>query len=533
MPDPMPEIKYVELQIKFMKRACLRDYDFDIETGERTVKETIKIGKPIKMGESIRIIFPLVESKDKEWVQAMGNDGTCGFIRANKINFKRFNEAIGNVKTLPPYRITLLEKARKEKFTDMCIDGLRQLDHECSYNTKTGVVETAISRCVCAQFYNPTIYELAKKEANEYPYEQELAAQSLKNNYDNEEVRYGNRICAEARCKYRKDFYKKALDKNDFPANNIPVESQLDDINVTIVCETSHLMSKTRDWMADQLDKRGYLKDVDRIFVEDFLEGQSQKIIDDYMASSSRDLPPILKSFCDYPTRTGFEKLLITAKEKNIKIIAIGSELSQTDTTSDDNERKVERAAKFNQRAKEIIQNNPPATGKSAIIYAGRAHVQMHFSNTSGNVIQGFCKMFNTDAIMVKENDIELLSRDSVKDRNLNDILIGEYIAKEIPEITEKPEKTEKQKKPKKTKKPKKPEITEITEKPEITEKAEKAEKPEIIEKPKKPEKPQSIRIEVSYEDFSKSGLSTKATKMSEPIAKKSEKSTEVSKQPK
>lgn len=476
MPDPMPEIKYVEvpLKLKFFETTSLSNYDFNMETGECTVKEE-PIGKPIKRG-SVRIIVPLVETKDKKWVQAMGNDGTCGFISTDKIDIapKYFEQE--NVKTLPPYRITLREDARKEKGIDIFIDRLRQLDHECSYNKKTGVIETTISRCVYAQFYSSIIHNLTIEAESEYPYAKNIVAQSLNNNYDKEEAKYGNRICAEARCKYRKDFYKKALVENEFRADEVPVKSQLDDINITIVCETSHGTSETRDWMADQLDEGGFLQNADRIFVEDFLEGESQEIIDDYMLSSSSDLPPILKSFCDRPSHKGFEKLLTTAKEKNIKIIAIGSELSQTDTISDDNERKVERAAKFNQRAKEIIRNNPPATGKSAIIYAGRAHVQMHFSNTRGNVIQGFCKMFNTDAIMVKENDIELLSRDSVRDRSQKNVSIEEYIAEE---------------------------------------------------------RPRSTRIEVPYEDFSKSGLSTKATKMSEPIAKKPENSTEVSKQPK
>lgn len=441
MPVPeMPEIKYVEMPLSYSfwdRKAYLRQYTFDMGTGERTVDEKSKIGQPIQRGESIRIIYPLAESSDGEWVQAMGKDGTCGYIRKSRVDIEQLNaKAAVDAKPLPLYRLKLTsyftgaadtEDERKKKIEALInyIEKIKDFDETTSLSDDHEIIETSINKME-AEKHGFHLYKMAEEP------EIKTFMGALEEVFDQDEATYGIRFCAEERCRQRMLFKETAMAEMEWDVGQINQKDTTRNDAMIIVGEENHRFSDTRNWMKKELEKgkEGALHDVGRIYMEDFMIGRDQKVLDRYLIEGKDEqLPHALERYCE--VNSGFKDFLEAVRNHNlanekdtIRIIAIGTEVAQTDTKKGF-QYQVERVAKFNLAAREIINENPCPKGKRGLIYTGAAHAFAHPSLDNGKVIAGFAQLYNQDVMIIEKGQSTLHSKDSIKDRTQNNSVIS------------------------------------------------------------------------------------------------------------
>ena len=459
----VPDRKYIEMSLKFglfERSAHLRDYEFHPGTGVRTVLETKQTGEPIRRNESVRIIYPLVESEDGQWVQAMGRDGTCGYIRRSRIDENELREKAQNAKKLPRYRIALSEKRQNlEKEFENSYKGFygfcKEIDDsfkEKEQSKDSVIIETSIGKQSALSYsLNSLYYEAAASQDPQIS--QRILQNSLNERYDQDVAYYGNRFYAEEVCRNRVLFKNRA--RKELEVSSEDVKSGDDNSGrMMIVAENNHGSDRLRTWMAAQINPgqnessrkdnadsgkgNADFSNIGRIYIEDFMEEDDQEALDQYLLSGQNvPMPGILERFCKVESHKGFAELLRAVKAYNIaqfdppdavnqqdqnknliRVVAIGSGLAQTDTAAPDPKIRIERAAKFNQRATEIIEKNPPAEGKKGLIYCGTAHALLHPAE-NGMWIKGFCQIFNEDAFGMDENGkIQQYQKDYIKDIN-------------------------------------------------------------------------------------------------------------------
>ena len=400
-----PALNYVEMPLKysmFERNARLRDYDFNMETGERTVKEDEKIGQPVGRGESIRIIYPLVESRDGNWVQAMGKDGTCGYIRKSRVDPELLESKVKNeeVRPLPRYRFAVNEYAFSKDYEPLFND-FRQYDSAFTMDRKAGIIETSVSRQEASAHRMKYLYGNALASDKSLP-------GSLGERFDQDEARFGVRFSSEVRCMQRAQFKKEAMEALEKDAGQLNGDPSRNNAMI-LVAETDHASPAAKKWIAEELGKgvEGALQNVGVIYVEDFMAGKDQQDLDDYL-TGDREMSYGLRGFC--VVHPGFQELLEGVKEYNtahaaadqIRIVALGTELAQSDTRNG-YEQQVERAAKFNYAAREIIDANLPQPGKRGVIYAGRAHMLAHPGLEDGKMILGLAQLYNQDTLAIQK----------------------------------------------------------------------------------------------------------------------------------
>ncbi len=401
-----PTLNYVEIPLKysmFERNARLRDYDFNMETGDRTVKEDEKIGQPVRRGESIRIIYPLVESRDGNWVQVMGKDGTCGYIRKSRVDPELLESKVKNegVRPLPRYRFAVNEEAFSEGYKPWFHE-FRQYDPAFTMDRETGIMETSVSRQEALSHGIRYLYFNALESHKALP-------GSLGETFDQNEADFGVRFSSEIRCMQRVQFKKEAMEALEKDTGKLNADQSRNNAMI-IVAESNHTSPDTKKWMAEELEKgaEGVLQNVGVIYVEDFMAGKDQQDLDDYLTGGKKEMPYGLRGFCS--AHPGFKELLEGAKEYNtahaeadhIRIVALGTELAQTDTGKGQ-EQKAERAAKFNYAAREIIDANLPQPGKRGVIYAGRAHMLAHSGLEEGKCILGLAQLYNQDTLAIQK----------------------------------------------------------------------------------------------------------------------------------
>lgn len=428
MPVPeMPEIKYVEMPLSYSfwdKKAYLRQYTFDMGTGERTVDEKSKIGQPIQRGESIRIIYPLAESSDGKWVQAMGKDGTCGYIRKSRVDIEQLEaKAADGAKTMPLYRLKLTDEHKGSEGIDNYIELLGGFDETISISKDKEIIETSINMQEAVK-HGFSLYGIAEKP------ETKTFEGALDERFDQDEATYGIRFCAEERCRQRVLFKQAAMSELECDIGHIKRDTYRKD-TIMILGEPAHISVDTRKWMTEELRKRregkeSYLHDVGVIYMEDFMAGRDQKVLNKYlMEETCTELPHALKRYCDI--NNGFKEFLETVKSYNsthigdrIRIVAIGTEAAQTDTKSGF-ESQVERAAKFNLAAREIIDANLCPDGKRGLIYTGCAHAFVHPSLDEGKVILGFAQLYDQDVITIDEGEVTIHPKETIRSKTPKD----------------------------------------------------------------------------------------------------------------
>ena len=207
----------------------------------------------------------------------------------------------------------------------------------------------------------------------------------------------------------RAQFKKEAMEALEKDAGQLNGDQSRNNAMI-IVAENDHASPDTKKWIAGELGKgaEGELKNVGVIYVEDFMAGKDQQDLDDYLTGDKEEMPYGLRGFCS--AHRGFQELLEGVKEYNtahaaadqIRIVALGTELAQSDTRNG-YEQQVERAAKFNYAAREIIDANLPQPGKRGVIYAGRAHMLAHPGLEDGKMILGLAQLYNRDALAIQK----------------------------------------------------------------------------------------------------------------------------------
>ena len=152
-----------------------------------------------------------------------------------------------------------------------------------------------------------------------------------------------------------------------------------------------HSSTAAKDYLRlnmEALSKNG----IHTIYIEHFFEGDMQDEVDKYMHDPQQPTPGLLR-FLNDPKNKGFKELMDAAKTHGVRIVGIGSHLSQVETGGK-SEDMVHRARDLNCRATDIINGDQRKLSdreKGFVVLAGKAHFLSHSidKTNSDTVIPG------------------------------------------------------------------------------------------------------------------------------------------------
>ena len=149
------------------------------------------------------------------------------------------------------------------------------------------------------------------------------------------------------------------------------------------------------------------------VYIEHLFEGKQQQVVDQFLKSDKNSpMSPALKQFCKAdPKRAGFEALFEAARANDMRLVGIGSSLSQSNTSANPHE----RISTFNARAHEIVLNDLIShTGdpnKGFALLAGGAHMIFHEGIDKNMPLKGLSQMLGTRAIEIENKDGKLIPK--------------------------------------------------------------------------------------------------------------------------
>lgn len=302
---------------------------------------------------------------------------------------------------------------------------LQNQNFTCEIDHKNGRIQTDVSPLE-AKDMTTVLYRNDKLKFNNLSDLPPSYASCRNATEDFNNVYYGNRIYAEKATMDRMNYKEKAeaaIIQEGFGMDNslrTPLtptpEADLISRHVKengglLVCE-NHGNRDAKDWITENMATMKQ-DGVGVIYIEHLFEGKEQQVIDSFLKSEKGSpMDPALKRFCKAdPKRAGFEQLFEAARENDMRIVGIGSSLSQSNTGID----PYERISTFNARAHEIVLDDLIShvedPNKGYVLLAGGAHMLFHEGKDKNMPLKGLSQTLGAQAVNIENKDGKLVPK--------------------------------------------------------------------------------------------------------------------------